>query len=105
MKTLYLILAVVGGVIPYIFLIQWLLTEGIHPGRFIAALFVNPAAACFTLDALLSSVVFWIFIIHQRRRQKGPHPVLFIVINFVIGLCCALATYLYVRERRANKTA
>jgi len=103
MKTLYLWLAIAGGVIPYVFFLQHFASEGVSLRGFVTALFVNFAAGGFTVDLLLTSAVFWIFMLHQRRREKGPSPILFIALNLLIGLSCAFPAYLYSRERRASK--
>ena len=99
MKTLYLILAIVGAVVPYIFFIQHFSGEGIGLVGFVRALFANPAASGFTADLLITSSVFWIFMFQQNKRGKGPRPVIFIVLNLLIGLSCAFPAYLYARER------
>ena len=99
MKTLYLVLAIVGAVLPYIFFVQHFSSEGVSLGGFVSALFANPAAGGFTTDLLFTSLVFWIFMLHQRSREKGPRPILFILLNFFIGLSCAIPAYLYARER------
>ncbi len=100
MKTLYLLLTIVGAVLPYAFFIQHFSSEGVSLAGFASALFANPAAGGFTADLLFTSVVFWIFIFQQRSREKGPRPILFIVLNLLIGLSCAFPAYLYARERR-----
>ncbi len=100
MKTLYLVLAIVGAVLPYAFFIQHFSSEGLSLPGFVAALFANPAAGGFTADLLFTSAVFWIFMFHQRSREKGPPPTLFIVLNLFIGLSCAVPAYLYARERK-----
>ena len=100
MKTLYLVLAVVGAVLPYVFFVQHFSNEGFALGRFTSALFANPAAGGFTADLLFTSVVFWIFMFQQRSRGKGPVPIIFIVLNLLIGLSCAVPAYLYARERK-----
>ncbi len=100
MKMLYLVLAIVGAVLPYAFFIQHFSSEGIGLSGFVAALFANPAAGGFTADLLVTSVVFWIFMFHQRSRDKGPQPIIFILLNLLIGLSCALPAYLYARERK-----
>ncbi len=100
MKALYLVLAIVGAVVPYVFFIQFFSSEGINLGVFVGALFANPAAGGFTADLLLTSAIFWLFMFQQRSRKKGPSPAVFIVLNLLIGLSCAVPAYLYVRERR-----
>ena len=98
METLYLILAIVGTVVPYIFFIQHFSSEGNGLVGFVRALFANPAASGFTADLLITSSVFWIFMLQQHQRGKGPGPVVFIVLNLLIGLSCAFPAYLYARE-------
>ena len=97
-KKLYLMLAFAGAIIPYIFFIQHFAAEGLGVGDFISALFVNPAAGGFTADLLISSLVFWIAILHRRSNGMGPNPLGFIVLNLTIGLSCALPAYLYASE-------
>lgn len=99
MKKLYLVLAVLGAVIPYAFFIQYFASEGFGLAGFVAALFVNPPAAGFTVDLVIASLVFWMFMAQKRRRDKGPAPAPFIALNLLIGLSCALPAYLYARER------
>ncbi|MGH9463283.1 MAG: DUF2834 domain-containing protein [Vicinamibacteria bacterium] len=103
MKTIYLVLAIVGAVLPYVLFVQYFASEGVSVSRFVTALFANPAAGGFTTDLLLSSLAFWLFMLHQRSREKGPSPILFIALNLLIGLSCAFPAYLYSRERRASE--
>jgi hypothetical protein len=96
MKTLYLILAVLGAVIPYAFFFQFFSSEGVQLTGFISALFVNGAAGGFSADLLITSFVFWLAMFYRRRKDGGPNPALFIALNLLIGLSCALPAYLYV---------
>ena len=89
-KNLFLVSAIVGAVLPYIFFVQHFSIEGIGLSGFVAALFANPAAGGFTVDLLFTSVVFWILMFQEHSRKKGPHPFLFVVLNGLIGLSCAL---------------
>jgi hypothetical protein len=102
MKNLYLTLAVVGAVVPYVFFLQHFSTTGFGLGDFVRALFVNPAASGFTMDLLLTSTVFWMFMFQQRGRNKGPAPAIFVALNLLIGLSCAFPAYLYARERHQD---
>ena len=97
-KKIYLLLAVGGAVVPYIFLIQFFADAGLSPSEFISALFVNGAAGGLTADLMISSLVFWVFIFARSRDDKAPRPLWFIVINLTIGLSCALPAYLYASE-------
>ena len=92
MKKLYLVLSIVGAVVPYFFFFDFIGDVGVDLPAFVAALFVNGAAGGFCADLLISSAVFWIFMF---TRADGPKPWLFILLNLTIGLSCALPAYLY----------
>jgi hypothetical protein len=98
MKRLYLILAVLGAIIPYLFFIQYFSTLGLSLGGFISAVFANGATAGFTVDLLFTSFVFWSFMFIQKRDHSSPSPYLSILLNLTIGLSCALPANLYARE-------
>jgi hypothetical protein len=99
MKNLYLILAIVGAVVPYLFFLQFFGEMGVDLPAFIGALFANGAAAGFTADLLITSLVFWIYIF---SRKEGPTPWPFVALNLTIGLSCAFPAYLYVSLRAAE---
>lgn len=98
MKRVYLLLAILGAIAPYVFFVQYFTTFGLSFGRFISALSVNGAAAGFTIDLLFTSSVFWLFMFKQHRDHVGPSPYLLILLNLTIGLSCALPAYLFARE-------
>jgi len=97
MKNLYLVLAIVGAVVPMIFFADFTATAGLDPRGFMQGLFVNGAAGGFAADLLITSAVFWIYMF--SRRAEGPAPWLFIALNLGIGLSCALPAYLYATRR------
>lgn len=95
MKRLYLILAIVGAIVPYALFFLYFAQEGFDIVGFISAPIANGAVAGFTADLLISSFVFWIAMVVRRIQGKGPNPILFIILNTTIGLSCALPAYLY----------
>lgn len=99
MKKIYLFLAIIGAIVPYLFFFQFIQAEGINIITFVSALFVNGAAGGFSADLLLTSFIFWLFMFLQVKESNGPKPALFIVLNLTIGLSCALPAYLYAREK------
>ena len=99
MKNFYLAAAILGAAIPCVFFFNFTQVNGIDLPKFTSSLFVNGAAGGFTADLLISSFVFWAFILQQRGRANGPRPALFIALNLCIGLSCALPAYLYAREK------
>jgi len=99
MKNIYLAGAIIGAIVPYLFFFQFINTFGLDIPAFLAGLFANGAAGGFSADLLITSFIFWIYMFAQRKTENGPAPWLFIVLNLVIGLSCALPAYLYARER------
>ncbi len=97
MKTLYLMLAIAGAVVPYLFFINFFNSEGFDLFGFIGGLFANGAAGGFTADLLISSFVFWLFMFN--RQNEGLKPWVFIALNLTIGLSCALPAYLWANEK------
>ena len=92
MKTFYLIAAIVGAVVPYLFFLGVFHGGELMLAGFVPALFANGPAGGFTADLLITSVVFWVAIF---SRAGGPNPWIFVILNLTIGLSCALPAYLY----------
>ena len=97
-KTLYLILAVLGAAIPYIFFAGFIQENGLDLMAFLEAAFANGAAGGLTADLLISSFAFWAVMIEMWRDDRGPAPWAFMVVNLLIGLSFALPFYLFVRH-------
>lgn len=97
--NLYLALAIVGAVVPYVFFIQHFSTQGLAIGTFLGAVFATPPATAFAADLVISSLVFWMVMFQRRRRGIGPAPTLFVVLNCLVGLSCALPAYVYASLR------
>jgi hypothetical protein len=95
MKKIYLVLAVLGAVGPYVYFVQHFQAVGFGLGDFLSSLFVNGAAGGLSVDILVSSIVFWLFMASEKRTKRSW---LYILINLSIGLSCALPLYLYHRE-------
>ena len=98
MKRIYLILAIIGSIVPYYFFFQFFGAEGLNLPLFAKALFANGAAGGFSADLLIASFVFWIYMLQQKNKNNGPNPAIFIVLNLFVGLSSALPAYLYARE-------
>jgi hypothetical protein len=97
-KSVYLLLAIVAVVIPYVFVVQHFAAAGPSLLQFLAAVFANDAATGVAADLLISSLVFWTVMVELRRRDAGPSPWPFVVVNLLIGLSCALPLCLYFRH-------
>ncbi len=99
LKTCYLLAALLGAIVPYLFFIDFAMQEGLDLMAFLQGLFVNGAAGGFTADLLISSAVFWIYM--GSRAGSGPKPGLFVILNLTIGLSCALPAYLWAAQPKS----
>jgi hypothetical protein len=55
-KTLYLIVAILGAVIPYWQFVPWALEHGLNMRLFTEQLWVNPISRFFGMDVLVSAL-------------------------------------------------
>jgi hypothetical protein len=100
LKTLYLLLAVLGLAVPYYFLGTFLLEHGLNVRLLVQQLFANSISTFFAVDVLISSVVFWFFVYQEGARHNIPHAWLFILANLFVGVSFALPLFLYFRQAR-----
>ena len=103
MKTLYLVLAILGAVIPYYFFASFLLVYSFDFQLFFQQLLANNVAKFFVMDLIIATIVFWIFVIREARRVNLNNSWLFIIFTLVIGLSFAFPLFLYFRERKLEK--
>ena len=99
MKTVYLYLAIVGAILPYLFFFNFIQLEGVNIPLFVESLFANGAAGGFSADLLFTSFVFWFFMFNEAKKNNSPSPYLFILLNLLIGLSCAFPAYLYAKAK------
>jgi Protein of unknown function DUF2834 len=97
-KPVYLILAVIGFILPYYFLISFLRTHGLAVQLFLAQLFGTPISAFFAADLLISCVVFLVFMRREAERHAIRHPWVYWIALFTVGLSFALPLFLWARE-------
>lgn len=102
LKNLYLVLAIVGMVVPYYFLISFLTAHGLNGGAFLQQLFGTQISAFFAVDLLVSSVVFVIYSRSEANRYSINHNWLYLIALCAVGLSFALPLFLYVREGRVD---
>lgn len=102
MKRIYLFLAIIGAITPYIFYFQFIQVEGLNFSLFIMELFESKASSGFTVDVLLATVAFWLFIFQRAKSTTAPKPLIFFILSCTVGLSCALPAYLYANEKQSN---
>ncbi|MEE4298600.1 MAG: DUF2834 domain-containing protein [Pseudomonadales bacterium] len=96
--SLYLLLAVLGALVPWLCFGFWFVEAGIGLS-FLRAALANGVAAGFTADVVISSLAFWLWIAADAREQRAGPIWPFVLLNLTVGLSCALPAWLLRRER------
>ena len=97
-KTAYLALCVAGTVIPYTQFLPFVREHGLDLRLFVEQLFSTRIGAFFGLDVLVSSLVLWMFVRVDGRRDGVRHLWAPIVASLVVGVSLGLPLFLYLRE-------
>jgi len=108
MKKLYLILALIGFIVPNIFvLIESVETGNIllyaNPMATFEAMFANRISTIFSIDLLLAVLVFFIWTYFDGRSNGVKKIGLVWVLTMLFGLAGGLPLYLYFREKTISK--
>ena len=98
-RMFFLIMAVIGTVIPWLFFAGFFTQYGPDVPLFLQSLFVNGAAGGFSADVLISILVLWVWCWHDATKNKVAYWWLIFPASFFVGLSLALPLYLYLRER------
>jgi len=69
-RYVYLVLCLVGVLVPYWQFVPWFLDHGLDIPLFVQQLFANRIGAFFDLDVLVSSLVLWIFVFAGGRPPR-----------------------------------
>ena len=97
MKRIYLILCILGTVLPYYNLIQFLMeTKGSIQG-FFTPLFATFPTAMISWDVTIAGTTFLVFLIHQSRKNNFK-IFKYVFALFMVGFSLALPLYLYDNE-------
>ena len=94
MKKVYLVLCVLGIVLPYYHLIHFLIENNGSMEGFFPQLFTTHPMAMISMDITVAASAFSIFLIHKWRTTK-LNSTKYIVCLFMVGFSLALPLYLY----------
>lgn len=91
----YLLLALPGSLLPWVWLLQFLLSPAASVGEFFHLAFANPVASALSVDLIISTLVFWVFAFQQLRQAQQLRQIwLYKALTLGIGLSCALPLFL-----------
>ncbi len=96
MRLFYLLMTIVGAVVPITVFAPWVAVHGLDTQLFVRELFSNRVSAFFALDLLLSAVL----VIGMARRDRGVIRLwwLPIAVTTAVGVSAGLPLLLYLRE-------
>jgi hypothetical protein len=103
LKTIYLLLCILGTVLPYSQFLPFLLEHGLNIPLFIEQLFANKISSFFALDLIVSSLVFWVFVFWEGTRLKMPNLWIYVASNLLIGVSLGLPLFLLIRQQHLEK--
>lgn len=97
-KTIYLILAVLGTILP-IWQFAGVIGEfGLNLPKAIELATANGMSSGGWLDLFISSFAFWLFLFTEGPRRRMGNLWVYVVLNLCVGLSLALPLFLYFRE-------
>lgn len=102
-KHWYLVLCVVGTVLPYLQFIEFLRDNGFDLREFHDQLFRSHVAAFFGWDVIVSAIVLWVFVAVEGRRAGVKHRWAPVAATLTVGVSLGLPLFLYLRERALHK--
>lgn len=102
MKQVYLTLAVIGWVVPYYFLAQFVAAHGPNLPLLVEQLLVNSVSTFFAVDLLITAIVFWVWSHHEARKLGMKRWWLVVAATLTIGPSFALPAFLFVRAKYTN---
>ena len=98
LSHLYLILCVVGFIVPYAELVSWLVTNGIDIPAFFDAMMINGISRFFVWDVLISAVVVFVATYAWRNKLSVRWPP--VVATLLVGVSLGLPLLLYLMEKQ-----
>ena len=99
MRNLFLLLAIVGAVVPMYYFISWFEEFGYDLGAMVEAWNVNDAATGLVYDLTIAAVALTVWAIWESVRERRYLNLIAIPATFCIGVSCGLPLYLYLRLR------
>ncbi|WP_070963818.1 DUF2834 domain-containing protein [Vibrio sonorensis] len=102
-RFVYLVLAVVGTVLPYGALFPWLVENGLDLPLLVSDIASHPLSLVAWLDVVVAAVALLLFAKIDSQRHGISGFWLVLVTTLTIGVSCGLPLYLYFRERDLSK--
>lgn len=99
MRNLYLVLAIIGTVLPLSQFIPWFADHGLDLALFVEQLMVTAISRFFAFDLIVTAVVAISLMLIESRRSQVPRVWLPIVGTLAVGVSLGLPLFLAMREQ------
>lgn len=103
MKHLYLILTIIGTVLPLSQFAPFIAENGFNMPLFFEKLFINEISSFFAMDVIVSAVVTLCLIVYETKRLTIKNTWVCYIGLFTVGVSCGLPLFLYLRELKLNQ--
>lgn len=98
-KPVYLTLAALGVIVPYIHFLPWLVDHGLDLPLFFSEIHRSHVTEFFSADVMVSALAVIALLVFERRRIGGLWWIPVIAL-LLFGVAAALPLVLYLREPR-----
>ena len=99
LRTIYLILCVLGALLPLSQFVPWIVENGLNLPLFFHELFSTNVGGFFGMDVIVSAVVLFIFLFSEGKHLEIPNLWIPVVATLSIGVSLGLPLFLYMRQR------
>jgi TRAP-type uncharacterized transport system fused permease subunit len=105
LKVIYLLLCILGTVLPYSQFLPFVLEHGLDIGLFFEQLFANRISGFFGIDVIVSSLTLWVFVFWEGTRLKMQNLWIYIASNLLVGVSLGLPLFLLMRQYQLEQQA
>lgn len=99
LRITFLLLAVLGAVVPMSFVGPWVFQNGFDLQTLIAVWKVNPATTGLYWDLVISAIALSVWILAEVVVRRNWLALIAIPVTFLIGVSCGLPLYLFLRAK------
>ncbi|QIR35499.1 DUF2834 domain-containing protein [Tolypothrix sp. PCC 7910] len=104
-QVIYLLLCILGFVLPYSQFLPFVLEHGLDIKLFWQQLFANQISGFFGMDVIVSSLTFWTLIFWEGTRLKMQNLWVYVLCNLLVGISFGLPLFLLMRQRQLAQAA
>ncbi len=102
LRFTYLVLALIGAVVPMFFFVRWFNTNGFDLVAMAADWNATDAGRGLVWDLTIAAVALTVFIISETLVRRDYWILICIPATFCIGVSCGLPLYLFLRSRPSD---